>query len=56
MVTFTLQEKGSQTLPNLSDKHVIQDAVSINIGRIIRDLREKGLKLKFVRFNPALRL
>lgn len=55
MVAFTLQEKGSQTLPNLSDKHVIQDAVSINIGRI-GGVREKGLKLKFVRFNLTLRL
>lgn len=46
MVTFDLQEKGSQTLPNLSDKHVIQDAVSINIGRIIRGFERKGIKTK----------
>lgn len=44
MVTFTLQEKGSQTLSNLSDKHVIQDGVSINIGRIMRGFYRKGLK------------
>lgn len=37
-------EKGSQTLHNLSDKHVIQDAVSFNTGRIISGLERNGIK------------
>lgn len=44
MVTFTLQEKGSQTLPNLSDRLVIKDAVSINISRTIRGFERKEIK------------
>lgn len=44
MVTFALQQKGSQILHNLSDKHVIQDAVSINIGGIISGLERNGIR------------
>lgn len=44
MVTFGLQQKGSQILHNLSDKRVIQDAVSINIGRIISGLERNGIR------------
>lgn len=44
MVTFALQQKGSQILHNLSDKHVIQDAVSINIGGIISGLEGNGIR------------
>lgn len=44
MVTFALQQKGSQILHHPSDKHVIQDAVSINIGRIISGLERNGIK------------
>jgi len=46
MVTFTLQEEGSQTLPNLSDKRAIQDAVSINIGRVVRAFERKVIKVE----------
>lgn len=44
MVTFTLQQKGSHTLCNLPDKHVIQGAGSFNIGRIINGLERNGIK------------
>lgn len=44
MVGLAFQEKGSQTLPNLSDKHINNDTVSINIGSIIRGYERKGIK------------
>lgn len=54
MVTFALQQKSSQTQHNLSDKHVIQDAVSINIGRIISGIERNGIRDEICQFNPAL--